>query len=230
MASQGVGNEEPGIASAGDPPASQAEPEVINNSVYQPINELQNHLKEKLQAFGAVQILSGAIILVLGVFLGSLRNISHFFSLFFFIFYTAYPLWGPIFFIVSESLSVAAGRKPIRALVQNTFGMNIASATVALVGFVFLSVNLAVNKQSFKNCESSQSQELCIYVGIFSNGLMSLMLILTLLELCISISVSAMWCVENSRNSTEVISTPSNSVQTGMPPDENKSESKEVQA
>lgn len=45
----------------------------------------------------AVQILSGAIILVLGVFLGSLRNIFHFFSLFFFIFYTAYPLWGPIF-------------------------------------------------------------------------------------------------------------------------------------
>ncbi|XP_047549334.1 membrane-spanning 4-domains subfamily A member 3-like [Lutra lutra] len=185
MASQGVGNEEPGIASAGGPPASQAEPEVINNSVYQPIDQLQNHLKEKLQAFG---------------------------------------------FIVSGSLSVAAGRKPTRALVQNTFGMNIASATVALVGFVFLSVNLAVNKQSFKNCESSQSQNLCIYVGIFSNGLMSLMLILTLLELCISISVSAMWCIESSRNSTEVISTPSNSVQAGMPPDENKSESKEIQA
>uniref|UniRef100_A0A8C7C2A3 Membrane spanning 4-domains A3 n=1 Tax=Neovison vison TaxID=452646 RepID=A0A8C7C2A3_NEOVI len=211
MASQGVGNEEPGIASTGSPPARQAEPEVINNSVYQPIDGLQNHLKEKLQALGAVQILSGAIILVLGVFLGSLRNIFHFFSLFFFIFYTAYPLWGPIFFIVSGSLSVATGRKPTRALVQNTFGMNIASATVALVGFVFLSVNLAVNKQSFKNCESS-SQDLCIYVGIFSNGLMSVMLILTLLELCISISVSAMWCVKSSRNSTEVISTPSNSV------------------
>ncbi|XP_032216210.1 membrane-spanning 4-domains subfamily A member 3-like [Mustela lutreola] len=212
MASQEVGNEEPRIASTGSPPASQAEPEVINNSVYQPIGELQNHLKEKLQAFGAVQILSGAIILVLGVFLGSLRNIFHFFSVFFFIFYTAYPLWGPIFFIVSGSLSVVTGRKPTRALVQNTFGMNIASATVALVGFVFLSINLAVNKQSFKNCEASQSQDLCIYVGIFSNGLMSVMLILTLLELCISISVSAMWCVESSRNSTEVISTPSNSV------------------
>uniref|UniRef100_A0A8C7BW66 Membrane spanning 4-domains A3 n=1 Tax=Neovison vison TaxID=452646 RepID=A0A8C7BW66_NEOVI len=166
MASQGVGNEEPGIASTGSPPARQAEPEVINNSVYQPIDGLQNHLKEKLQALG---------------------------------------------FIVSGSLSVATGRKPTRALVQNTFGMNIASATVALVGFVFLSVNLAVNKQSFKNCESS-SQDLCIYVGIFSNGLMSVMLILTLLELCISISVSAMWCVKSSRNSTEVISTPSNSV------------------
>ncbi|XP_025734545.2 membrane-spanning 4-domains subfamily A member 3 [Callorhinus ursinus] len=70
--------------------------------------------------------------------------------------------------------------------------MSIASTALDLVGFVFLSVNLAVNKQSFKSCESSQSQDLGIFVGIFSNGLMSLMLILTLLELCISISVSAM--------------------------------------
>nr|XP_025734545.1 membrane-spanning 4-domains subfamily A member 3 [Callorhinus ursinus] len=94
--------------------------------------------------------------------------------------------------MVSGSLSVAAGRNPTRVLVQITFGMSIASTALDLVGFVFLSVNLAVNKQSFKSCESSQSQDLGIFVGIFSNGLMSLMLILTLLELCISISVSAM--------------------------------------
>ncbi|XP_004417069.1 PREDICTED: membrane-spanning 4-domains subfamily A member 3 [Odobenus rosmarus divergens] len=142
MASQEVGNAEPGKASAGCPPASQAESELI----YQPTDELQNH-QEKLQALG---------------------------------------------FIVSGSLSVAAGRKPTRVLVQITFGMSIASTALDLVGFVFLSANLAVNKQSFKSCESSQSQDLGIFVGIFSNGLMSLMLILTLLELCISISVSAM--------------------------------------
>ncbi|XP_077914077.1 membrane-spanning 4-domains subfamily A member 3 isoform X3 [Halichoerus grypus] len=156
MASQEVGNAGPGKASAGSPPASQAESVSINNSVYQPIDELQNHWKEKLQALG---------------------------------------------FIVSGSLSVAAGRKPTRVLVQNNFGMSFASTAVALVGLVFLCINLAVNKQSFRSCESSQSQDLCIFVGIFSNGLMSLMLILTLLELCISISVSAMWCIENSRNS-----------------------------
>uniref|UniRef100_A0A452UBT6 Membrane spanning 4-domains A3 n=1 Tax=Ursus maritimus TaxID=29073 RepID=A0A452UBT6_URSMA len=203
MASQEVGNAEPGTASAGGPPARQAEPEVVN-SVYQRNDELQNHQKEKLQALGAVQILNGATVLVLGIFLASLQNIFHPFSQFFFISYTAYPLWGPIFFIVSGSLSVAAGRKPTRTLVQNAFGMCIASSAVALVGFVFLSVNLAVNKHSFKNCESSQSQDLCVYVGIFSNGLMSLMLILTLLELFISTSVSVMWCIESSCNSIEV--------------------------
>ncbi|XP_034869636.1 membrane-spanning 4-domains subfamily A member 3-like [Mirounga leonina] len=230
MASQEVGNAGPGKASAGGPPASQAESVLVNNSVNQPIDELQNHWKEKLQALGAIQILNGAMILILGVFLGSLQNRYHLFRHFFFVFYTAYPLWGPIFFIVSGSLCVAAGRKPTRVLVQKTFEMSITSVAVALAGFVLLSINLAVNKLSFRSCESSQSQDLCIFMGIFSNGLMSLMLILTLLELCISISVSAMCFIESSCNSNKVISFPSNSHSSGMPPDENKSESKEIQA
>ncbi|KAF3822111.1 hypothetical protein GH733_007485 [Mirounga leonina] len=211
MASQEVGNAGPGKASAGGPPASQAESVLVNNSVNQPIDELQNHWKEKLQALGAIQILNGAMILILGVFLGSLQNRYHLFRHFFFVFYTAYPLWGPIF-------------------VQKTFEMSITSVAVALAGFVLLSINLAVNKLSFRSCESSQSQDLCIFMGIFSNGLMSLMLILTLLELCISISVSAMCFIESSCNSNKVISFPSNSHSSGMPPDENKSESKEIQA
>uniref|UniRef100_A0A673TRB7 Membrane spanning 4-domains A3 n=1 Tax=Suricata suricatta TaxID=37032 RepID=A0A673TRB7_SURSU len=113
-------------------------------------------------------------------------------------------------FIISGSLSVAAGRKPTRMLMQNSFGVNIASMTIALVGLVFLSINLAVNEHFFKECQYSQSLELCICMDILSNGLMSLMLILTLLELCISFSVSVMWCT-NSCNSREAISSPSNS-------------------
>ncbi|XP_043437169.1 membrane-spanning 4-domains subfamily A member 3 isoform X2 [Prionailurus bengalensis] len=167
MASRGDENAELEAASAGGTPVSQVEPEVVNNSVYQPINGSQNHQKEKLQALG---------------------------------------------FIVSGSLSVAAGRKPTKKLVEHNFGMNIASTTIALVGFVLVSINLAVNKYSLKECPSSQSLDLCICMDVLSNGIMSLMLILTLLELCISISVSAMWCAENACNSREAISSPGNSV------------------
>ncbi|XP_029770609.1 membrane-spanning 4-domains subfamily A member 3 [Suricata suricatta] len=211
MASQGDDNADLGAASAGGTPVSQVEPGVMNNSVYQPIDGSHNHQREKLQALGAVRILNGATILALGVFLGcSLQSVFHPFWHFFFIFYTGYPLWGAIFFIISGSLSVAAGRKPTRMLMQNSFGVNIASMTIALVGLVFLSINLAVNEHFFKECQYSQSLELCICMDILSNGLMSLMLILTLLELCISFSVSVMWCT-NSCNSREAISSPSNS-------------------
>ncbi|KAM5223988.1 LOW QUALITY PROTEIN: membrane-spanning 4-domains subfamily A member 3 [Hipposideros larvatus] len=202
MASQQVINAELGTASAGGSPQSQVEPQVVTNSVYQPSDRSQNYQKEELQALGAIQILNGAIILALGTFLGSLQT-SHLFRhfSFFFTFYTGYPICA-VFFISSGSTSVAAGRKPTRMLMQNSFGMNIASATIALVGFVFLSINLAVNSLSFKSCQSSPSPDLCIYMGASSHGLVSLMLILTLLEL-ITISISAMWCKANCCHSRE---------------------------
>ncbi|XP_054581173.1 membrane-spanning 4-domains subfamily A member 3 isoform X2 [Eptesicus fuscus] len=200
MASQEVGKAELGTASAGSP----VEPELENNSVYQSTEISQNCQKGQLQALGVIQILNGVIILALGVFLGSLQNLSHLFRhFFFFTFYTGYPLWGAVFFIISGSISVAAGRKPTRKLMQNSFGMNIASATIALLGFIFLSINLAFNSLSFKNCQSTLSPDLCIYMGASSNGLVSLMLILTLLELCITISVSALWCKANCCSSRE---------------------------
>nr|KAF6343201.1 membrane spanning 4-domains A3 [Pipistrellus kuhlii] len=92
---------------------------------------------------------------------------------------------------------------------QNSFGLNIASATIALLGFTFLSINLAFNSLLFKNCQSTLSPDLCIYLG----GLVSLMLIPTLLELSITISVSAMWCKANGCSSREAISLPFNSVE-----------------
>ncbi|XP_006170270.1 membrane-spanning 4-domains subfamily A member 3 isoform X1 [Tupaia chinensis] len=230
MASQEVDNAELGTASAGGTPDSQEHPEGVNNSPYQPIEGSQDYQKAILQALGAIQVLNGAMILAVGVFLGSLQYLSHLFRhFFFFTFYTGYPLWGAVFFISSGSLSIAAGRKPTRTLMQNSFGMNIASATIALVGIVFLSINLAVNILSLKSCQSSQSPDLCIYMGSSSNGLVSLMLILTLLELCITISVSAMWCKANCCDSRQAISSPHNSVEPGIPPDKSNSESMNIQ-
>lgn len=52
---------------------------------------------------------------------------------------------------------------------QNSFGMNIASATIAFVGTAFLSVHLALNAQALKSCQSSQSPDLCIYLGSSSD-------------------------------------------------------------
>ncbi|KAM7087319.1 membrane-spanning 4-domains subfamily A member 3 [Molossus nigricans] len=91
--------------------------------------------------------------------------------------------------------------------------MNIASATIALLGFIFLSIDLAENSLSFKSCQSPLSPDLCIYMGTSSHGLVSLMLILTLLELRITIAVSAMWCKANCCSSREEISSLPNSVE-----------------
>ncbi|XP_007954640.1 membrane-spanning 4-domains subfamily A member 3 [Orycteropus afer afer] len=127
----------------------------------------------------AIQILNGAMILALGVYLGSLQHLAHLFRhMFFFIFYTGYPLWGAVF-------------------MERSFEMNVSSAVIAFVGIILLSVNLAFNNQAFKNCQYSQSSDLCTLMGASSTGLLSLMLILTWLELCITMSISAKWCKAN---------------------------------
>ncbi|XP_012884599.1 PREDICTED: membrane-spanning 4-domains subfamily A member 3 isoform X2 [Dipodomys ordii] len=187
-------------------PGSQVASDGVNISVYRTLKELQHYQEGTLQALGAIQILNGAMILALGIWLASLQYLSHLFRhFFFFTFYTGYPLWGPVFFIGSGSLSVAAGRNPTRMLMQNSFGMNIASATIALVGTAFLSVHLALNSQSFK-------------------GLVSLMLILTLLELGITISMSVMWCQGSFCDSREEIYSPPHPVDSEIPPDESNAE------
>ncbi|CAO2584764.1 Membrane-spanning 4-domains subfamily A member 3 [Lemmus lemmus] len=180
--------------------------------------------------FQATQILNGILILALGVLLSCLQHLSHHFRQFFlFIFYTGYPFWGAVFFICSGSLTVAAARKPTRMLMQNSFGMNIASATIAFVGTAFLSVHLALNSQALKGCQSSQSPDLCIYLGSSSDGLVSLMLILTLLELAIAISISIMWCLGNVCGLREAVSSPPNSAESGIPPDGSDSENLNTQ-
>ncbi|XP_004683463.1 PREDICTED: membrane-spanning 4-domains subfamily A member 3 [Condylura cristata] len=225
MASQEVDSAElgtaPASAFADGARGSHAAPQGAYEPPYQPADRPQEDQKGELQALGAVQILTGAMVLALGIVLGSLLDVFSLFKHYFFILYTAYPLWGAVLFICSGSLSVAAGRKPTRMLMQNSFGMNIASATIALVGIIFLSINLAVNVQALKNCRFSSSGGLCVLMGNLSNGLLSVMLLLTVLELCVTLAVSAMWCKANSCNSREAISSPPNSVESGMPPGEN---------
>ncbi|KAG8505740.1 Membrane-spanning 4-domains subfamily A member 3, partial [Galemys pyrenaicus] len=146
MASHEVDRAELGTASAytDGAPGSRGEPEQVQDSTHQPTDTSQKDQKGELKVLGAVQILIGAMVLALGVLLGSLQYVSHLFRHFFLVYYTGYPLWGAALFISSGSLSVAAGRKPTRML-----------------------------------------------------GLVSLMLLLTFLELCLTVTVSTMWCKEN---------------------------------
>ncbi|MEJ1273392.1 membrane-spanning 4-domains subfamily A member 2 [Cricetulus griseus] len=62
-----------------------------------------------------------------------------------------------------------------------------------------------------------------------SLGLVSLMLILTLLELAVTISVSVMWCLGNISGSRKAISSPSKSAESGIPPDGSDSENPNTQ-
>ncbi|XP_074257636.1 membrane-spanning 4-domains subfamily A member 3 isoform X4 [Saimiri boliviensis] len=120
MASHEVEDAELGSASAHGIPGIEPGPDGVNNSVYQPTDGSQDYQKGELQFLGAIHILNAAMILALGVFLGSLPYLFYFNRhFFFFTFYTGYPIWGAVFFCISGTLSVVAGRKPTRTRRQD---------------------------------------------------------------------------------------------------------------
>ncbi|XP_069409368.1 membrane-spanning 4-domains subfamily A member 3 [Ovis canadensis] len=219
MASQEADGAELRAARAGEAPGRPGEAAAGGRSADP---RSQNH-PEVLQVLGAVQILNGAVILALGGFMHSVQNLSHPSSYFFFsVVYTGYSTWGAIFFLVSGILSLLAGKKPTKTLLESSLGMHSASASVAVVGIVFLSMNLFANDPLLKDCQSSQPPALCIYMEASSNGLISLMLVLTLLELCIACSVIALWLKANCCHLRKAISSLSNPGESRMPPNESK--------
>ncbi|XP_007462279.1 PREDICTED: membrane-spanning 4-domains subfamily A member 3, partial [Lipotes vexillifer] len=143
----------------------------------------------------AIQTLNGAIILSLGVFMCSLRNLPHPPNyIFFLIVYTGYQIWSAISVGIQISLTIADGNpilphcqasnlriglgspsfdnlesslsaNPVGPTfeMESNLGMNIANATIALFGLVFLSISLFANDPLLKDCQSSQPQDLCIY-------------------------------------------------------------------
>ncbi|XP_057583110.1 membrane-spanning 4-domains subfamily A member 3 [Hippopotamus amphibius kiboko] len=152
MASQGVDSAELGTASAGSAPGSQVEPQVENISVYQPTNRSQNY-QEK-----AIQMLSGAITPALGVLMSSLNKLlQNEFELKMGLEHRAYAL-NPKAIVTLEFPGL-----------ESNLGMNISSATIVLVGLVFLSVNLSINDPLFKNCQPSHPPDLCIYKEVSSS-------------------------------------------------------------
>ncbi|XP_044536828.1 membrane-spanning 4-domains subfamily A member 3-like [Gracilinanus agilis] len=203
--------------------------DVTARSSYGPLDESMKVLMGKQKVFGALQVLNGALILALGIFLGSFQHASKSpRNAFFMIFYIGYPVWGAAFFIISGSLSIVAEEKPTKNLVQSSFGMNIASATISLVGIIFLSINFVLNGWEVRNCAQT-SPNVCTLTSSISAGLLSLMLILTVLELCFTLTLTILGCKVNCCESSEEASDPpDSSVVAEMTPIEQQSEGLEA--
>ncbi|XP_074087506.1 membrane-spanning 4-domains subfamily A member 3 [Macrotis lagotis] len=200
-----------------------------DKSTYGPLDESMKMVKGDPKVLGALQVLNGGVIFALGVFLGLFSHTSDIFiTHFFMIFYSGYPFWGAAFFIISGSLSIIAEGKPTMNLVQSSFGMNIASATISVVGFIFLSINFVLNYWKVSECPSP-SPNVCTLTSSTSTGILSLILILTMLEFCITIALTILGCKANCCESNEVVlSLPDSSVVAEMPPAELNSEGMEA--
>ncbi|CAK7315262.1 Membrane-spanning 4-domains subfamily A member 4A [Vulpes lagopus] len=89
-------------------------------------------LKGQPQILGVAEILIGLVMLCLGVTISPFpRDYEGGHSM---TTKTGYHLWGSLSFFISGVVSVAAGRKVTKCLIQGSLGMNALSATAAGVG------------------------------------------------------------------------------------------------
>ncbi|GAB1302213.1 MS4A4C protein [Apodemus speciosus] len=163
----------------------------------------EKFLKGEPKVLGAVQIMIALINFSLGlIMMTNIFSEEHISVI------LMAPIWGPIMFIVSGSLSIAAGVKTTKSLkyqIISSLSLNTISSVLAAAASIMGVVGLVLG--TFRRSYP------------ITRGLEALMLILNMLEFCIAVSVSAFGCKASCCNSSEVLVVlPSNPVVTVMAP------------
>ncbi|XP_047548560.1 membrane-spanning 4-domains subfamily A member 4A-like [Lutra lutra] len=140
-------------------------------------------LKGQPQVLGVAQILIGLIMLCLGVTISPFPPFEY--RLHYMATKTGYHIWGSFSFLTSGALSIAAGRKVTRCLIQCSLGLNTVSAIVAVFGTIMIIF-----------------EEIFIYgnviwrssYGSLFTGMLTGMVFLSLAEGCIALSLCIYAC------------------------------------
>ncbi|XP_058871487.1 membrane-spanning 4-domains subfamily A member 15-like [Acipenser ruthenus] len=135
---------------------------------------LQTFLRGQPKALGVVQIIIGIVSLLFGPVLVNAYTFEGSIGL---------PFWTGVWYIISGSLAVAAENTPRRDLVKACLGMNVVSSVFAGVGSILYSILVSV--APFQMVYFNRS----LYVG-----LLAVLLVLNILEMCIAIATSAFGC------------------------------------
>ncbi|KAK1153200.1 membrane-spanning 4-domains subfamily A member 4A-like, partial [Acipenser oxyrinchus oxyrinchus] len=129
-----------------------------------------------------VQIIIGIVSLLFGPVLVTTYTIAGIIGL---------PFWTGVWYIISGSLAVAAENTHRRGLVKACLGMNVVSSVFAGVGSILYSISVSI--VSFHMDYLNRSAD---YYDHLSNhmGILAVLLVLNILEMCIAIAASAFGC------------------------------------
>lgn len=194
---QGLAQTTMAVVPGGAPPSENS---VIKSQMWNKNKE--KFLKGEPKVLGVVQVMIALINLSFGIIILANLSSEPLISV-----VLMAPIWGPIMFIVSGSLSIAAGVKPTKAMIISSLSVNTISSVLAVAASIIgvISVISGVFRQ-FRSQPAIASLDV-------------LMTILNMLEFCIAVSVSAFGCKASCCNSSEVLVVlPSNSAVTVTAP------------
>ncbi|XP_030638982.1 membrane-spanning 4-domains subfamily A member 4A-like [Chanos chanos] len=158
---------------------------------------LAKFLRGEPKALGTVQILIGVMMLLFGIVLAVHgASIST---------YSGVAIWGCLIHISSGSLGVAAENNLNKCLVKGSLVMNIFSTITAGISVIFFSLDM-VYQHFYDYCYEYDCYQLGSQLSSTLNGVSGVLLVLSILQFFISISVSAFACKATCCTNPEVAS------------------------
>ncbi|KAK7152405.1 hypothetical protein R3I93_010577 [Phoxinus phoxinus] len=158
---------------------------------------LTGFLEAQPKALGTVQIMIGVVILVLGI----VRTPDVFYGPYISVF-SGITYWGSIIFISAGSLSVAAQNKLHLCVVKASLIMNVFSAITAGTAIVLMSIEIALT--SHRGCHYRYDSDICL-IKRYDLGIFGIMLVFSITQFIISISISASACKATCNSDSTVV-------------------------
>ncbi|XP_042580161.1 membrane-spanning 4-domains subfamily A member 4A-like isoform X1 [Cyprinus carpio] len=165
---------------------------------------LKGFFKAQPKALGTVQIMIGVMVFLLGIVLTANFYIFSTISV-----VSGITVWGSFIYISTGSLSVAAQNKLHPCVLKASLGMNVISAITAGISIILMGADIGITTQERPNCRYGYD---CLIPQGFGSGILGILLVFSILQLIISIFISAFACKATSSTDSTVVNVAVNQV------------------